>query len=120
MSEHAIDAILLSPTPSPPSKRRHNRTYATSCDTDDVFEATMSHISVQESINSEGPTFDTTQSSSVHSQKKLRQSCATERMEWLERGVNGAPCKYCKDHARVNQSNKGTWIKIPYAKSKNL
>ena len=51
MSEHAIDAILMSPTPSPPSKRRHNCIYATSCDTDDVFEATMLHISVQESIN---------------------------------------------------------------------
>ena len=80
----------------------------------------MLHISVQESINSEGPTIDTTQSSSVHSQKKLRQSFATEGMEWLERGVNGALCKYCKDHARVNQSNKGTWIKIPYAMSKKL
>ena len=90
-----------------------------SCDIE-LIEDTISHISEDEDIISPESVAPDDNSSSVHPQKKLRQSSATQGMEWLERGTKGSLCKYCKEHGRVNQSNRGTWIKIPYNKSKKL
>ena len=70
------------------------------------IEDTISHISEDELIHLESVAPDEN-SSSMHP------SSTAEETEWLERGANGSLCKYCKEHGRVNQSNRGTWIKVP-------